>query len=750
MRNLALDLSLLLRRVATFRKSLQEIFTEESISNALNTYKFNQSYLEAKQVIDQESILQQILNGSYTPDAAKRFLLAKNDGSTRPIAVTNLIDRTIQKVIVNALQHEFTFSDKSYAYRQNKGPVKAINRVLDFIKRGNFWILRTDIHNFFESINQDILSNQLVSLIQDANLISLIALFYKNGIVTLKSYYDHSEGIHQGDPLSPLLSNIYLNPFDKFLEQEDINFVRYGDDIIFMSDKKSFSETVVLKIESFLGELKLKLNSSKTYICNISDGFEYLGIHIRNNSVRIENSRLERKIQALQTKTSKSNLYETISSINEHIIGFQKYYKKVVTDTKQYSKLQFAADELIQKKIVDAKISNTLTRKDDFKKNLAELQTYIDLDIKSLKLHQGSLIAKAYSDINRKNPIEVATKKIERKKQDILKNQFKASELVLTKHGLFLGFSRGKAVLKEQGKIIKSLPINRLSRVIILSNCSISSEIIYQCAIRAIDIDFISKNEPYAMISTYHQMNHATTQEQYRKYNSEQFLSISKNIIGAKIKNQVNLIKYFARYRKTADYSLYDQLSSISSEIIKIAKKLHYQKNKDVIRGIEGGCSVLYWQAFGLLVNNKDFHRTTKDAPDAINQAINYGYGILYHRVQSALLKAHLNIYAPLFHSPQENKPTLVYDAIEEFRQAVVDREIISILNRNQKIQLKDTYLNQNSVKTITQNIQKRLSGQTYYHGKKERFESVIQQQAYELAKTIKESARYKAFVCQY
>lgn len=733
-----------------YSKSIASLFSKSSLTAAAKSYASHSAYEALQTVINTGVLRQSLLQGSYVPNVTKSFLLPKRDGSTRPIAVGDLADRVVQKVIATALQDDFDFSDKSYAYRPNKGPVKAIHRLLDFIGRGYFWMAKTDISSFFESIDQTILSQQLHEHIKDEYLLSLIMMYYKNGVLNHNEYFDHTLGIHQGDPLSPLLSNIYLDPYDRYLESENIQFVRFGDDMILLAHDKQTAFKYLEKARLMLSTLHLELKDKKTSIQNISEGVSFLGVYIRNHSVRIEKSRLEDKIAYLHQKSKKLDIYESIKAFNEHIDGFKAYYSKVITDSRQLDMFHQAVNDILKAKIVLAKEKNIITRQSEFKAILSSLKSYQNLDAQALKQYQNSIIASAYALLNSNTPEQNASKKIEQKKQKIIKNQFHSSELILAKIGVFLGFSRGKAILKERGKIIKSMPINQLSRVIILSQASLSSEIIYQCAKRGIDIDFIRKNEPYAMLSFNHQPHHAVVQKQYKDYESNRFLAISKNMLAAKIKNQVNLIKYFARYRKSADNALYQQLFEIAQEIVLIAKKLSYQKSKDIVRGIEGSCSSLYWRAFGLLIGEETFHRTTRDAPDAINQALNYGYGILYHRVQSSLLKAHLDIYAPLFHAPQAKKPTLVYDAIEEFRQAVVDREVIALLNRNQKITVSQNHLSIQSVKIVTQHVQNRLSGQTMYKKEKHRLESVINQQALLLAKAIEGSTKYHAFVVHY
>ena len=160
--------------------------------------------------------------------------------------------------------------------------------------------------------------------------------------------------------------------------------------------------------------------------------------------------------------------------------------------------------------------------------------------------------------------------------------------------------------------------------------------------------------------------------------------------------------------------------------------------------GYEGSLSVLYWKSFGILIEQKDFKRETFNAPDAINQSLNYGYAFIYHRVQSALLKTGVNIY----HSPQANKPTLVFDMVEPFRQLVVDREIISILNHGTKLTSNKGRLTKKSIKVITENVQERLATPTKWRKGKYKLMTIIDEQALEMAHVIKGvKSNFKGFV---
>jgi len=143
--------------------------------------------------------------------------------------------------------------------------------------------------------------------------------------------------------------------------------------------------------------------------------------------------------------------------------------------------------------------------------------------------------------------------------------------------------------------------------------------------------------------------------------------------------------------------------------MISLLKKSKNAKDTENIMGYEGQISQLYWSGFRIITKLSYFTRTHQHSNDPYNQALNYAYAIIYNRVQSALLKEGLNIYYSFLHSTNYNKPSLVFDMVEIFRQPIVDREIISIITKNQKLTQTKGRLSENTKKIIIQHIQKRL-----------------------------------------
>ena len=485
-------------------KSLEEIFTTPRLLYTIISIKDKiKDYEEVSKLINSGSFIKEIQKG-FIPLPVTKFEIDKNRFEKRELILASTPSKIVQKILATELNYYFKFSDKVYAYREKKGTIKAIKRTKDFLRRYKF-IVKADIKSFFDNIDVNILLKKLNPLIKDKRIFKLIALFLHNGALKNHIWIDKTKGIYQGDNLSPILSNFYLDSFDRFLESKGIDFIRYGDDILLFAKNQNQALKYLEIAKENLNNLNLKFNEEKSYISDINRGFDYLGIKFKANKLSIDNQKLQNKISDISQKTKNLSLIDSITKINEHIIGVKNYYLKIINDYSQFTTLQSHINTILIKKIIYSKENKIITNKIKFKNILEKLEFYQELSQKDKSEYIEKLIKKAYEELSLKAPIKEAKKEINRNKQDYLIKNLQASEIILNRFGLFIGLSKGKIVIKEKGKIIKSLPLNYTSRIIIENRgISISSALIFECCKRKIDIDFIEKLKPYAIL-TYQQ-----------------------------------------------------------------------------------------------------------------------------------------------------------------------------------------------------------------------------------------------------
>ena len=184
----------------------------------------------------------------------------------------------------------------------------------------------------------------------------------------------------------------------------------------------------------------------------------------------------------------------------------------------------------------------------------------------------------------------------------------------------------------------------------------------------------------------------------------------------------------------------------------KLYKNIKNVSTIDELMGYEGSISVIYWNSIKLILEVPFESRVTFGAKDIVNSSLNYAYAILYGKVQHCLVHAGLSLNISFLHAIDGQKPTLVYDMIEEFRTFIVDRTIFSMLNKNEPIKLdKDGLLTKSSKQLIAKNVKEKLGSYTIWKKESHKVENIIQTQCYKLAKSIDEKmANYKPFIGKY
>ena len=330
--------------------------------------------------------------------------------------------------------------------------------------------------------------------------------------------------------------------------------------------------------------------------------------------------------------------------------------------------------------------------------------------------------------------------------------------LVVDDFGMFVGKKSERVVVKKDKKIVEEVPFFKLKEIMISSSgVSFSSDLIQECAKAGIQIDFITyRGKHLAKLSSAAMSGTIKTRrEQLKAYQDQRGVDLAVSFAEGKIENQIVLLKYWAKYRKSKDIELYnliydnlDQLEKIKSELEDLTGDNIDQCRGNILSS-EGRAAKIYWDTVKeILPESIKFPgRKTQGAQDLINSVLNYGYGILYSRVSSAILRAGLDLYAGFLHADRSGRPSLTMDLIEEFRQTIVDKTIVGLLNQNVKFEVKDGKIADDDRRKLANKILSRLESKERYEGKKYRLEVIIQKQARRLASHLQGNRKYKAFV---
>ena len=258
---------------------IEEILSEENLNEAIKRVKANKGtsgvdkmsvdQLDAYFYENKKEIINTIMNKTYKPQPVRRVYIPKSNGKLRPLGIPTVVDRVIQQAIAQRLTliYENVFSDYSYGFRPNRSCHTAMNKVLEYLNNGFEWVIDLDIEKYFDTVNHDKLISILREKVSDSHTLHLIRKFLQAGVMENGLVTSTTIGTPQGGPLSPILSNIYLDKFDKELEMRGLHFVRYADDCNIFVKSEVAAERVMKSVTSWLErKLFLKVSATKTKI----------------------------------------------------------------------------------------------------------------------------------------------------------------------------------------------------------------------------------------------------------------------------------------------------------------------------------------------------------------------------------------------------------------------------------------------------------------------------------------------------
>jgi RNA-directed DNA polymerase len=235
------------------------------------------------------TIRRQLLEGTYQPGASRRKSIPKKDGGDRSLGIPNVMERLIQQAVSQILTPMFDpdFSDSSYGYRPKRSASGAIKQIQRTIRSGYRHCVDMDLSKFFDRCQHDALLARVARKVHDKRVLKLIGRFLRAGVIVEGQLQPSHEGVMQGSPLSPLLSNILLDDLDKELETRGLHFVRYADDFLVFTRTAIAAQRVFQSVEKFLTrKLKLVVNHDKSRIGS-TNGVEFLSYQFHGYSGQI-------------------------------------------------------------------------------------------------------------------------------------------------------------------------------------------------------------------------------------------------------------------------------------------------------------------------------------------------------------------------------------------------------------------------------------------------------------------------------
>jgi len=322
---------------------MEAAVTDENRAHALKAVKRNKgaagidrmptTELESHLQAHWEKIRAKLLAGTYVPSPVKRVEIPKPSGGTRMLSIPTVQDRFVQQLLVQVLTPIFdpTFSEHSYGFRPGRSAQDAMRAAQKHAQEGRDWVVDIDITKFFDHVNHDILMGRIAPVIRDKRVLHLIGKFLRRGALVDGLVKPSVEGTPQGGPLSPLLSNIYLDALDKELDQRGHSYCRYADDCNIYVSSQAAAERTLASVQTWIEKrLRLKVNAAKSGAGRVWER-KFLGFRL-NRQLRIgiapeSIERFKAKVRKMWRGNRSATSEELRDSWQQSMRGWWNYFR---------------------------------------------------------------------------------------------------------------------------------------------------------------------------------------------------------------------------------------------------------------------------------------------------------------------------------------------------------------------------------------------------------------------------------------
>lgn len=322
-----------------------KVYARANLESAFTMVKANQGspgvdhetieMFEARLEDNLSRLVADLRTGTYRPQAIKRVWLPK-PGTTekRPLGIPTVRDRVVQAALRNVLEPIFErgFAAHSYGFRPGRGCKDALRRVDALLKQGYAFVVDADLKSYFDTIPHDLLMARIREKVSDNSVLSLVGSFLRQQVLDGMEGWSPETGTPQGAVLSPLLSNIYLDPLDHLMAGYHIQMVRYADDFVILCRTEGEALRALALVQTWTAQAGLTLHPTKTRIVDAvaPGGFDFLGYHFETGTRWPRSKSLQKFKDTIRTKTKRTrgqSLSTIISDLNRTLIGWFEYFK---------------------------------------------------------------------------------------------------------------------------------------------------------------------------------------------------------------------------------------------------------------------------------------------------------------------------------------------------------------------------------------------------------------------------------------